>query len=438
MRDRQEMNRKIISAIIMSSCLLGSAQASDNRTAPNVFSSGSTISSSKMNENFNFLASEMREKSVYCNNGETISDAINAGYNLLTIYGTCDGAIMVYKFDPIPFGINFSDMSNKPISHLIIKGGDADRAATITNTAGGMNSMVVRGGFLQLYNITFNDQLNVSEGSMLFASEVNYEVLNDQDASMGVYGNSYLAIRNSSISAEVRISASVVDIKSSTLNSAESDGEAFSLERNSHGELEESTVNGKISLWQSSTLDEKNSTINCSATYSCIVSNNSGLAMSGTTITCSDTTSTCVSVSNSSHLNLNDATITGGQYNAIELSYSSSGEIRDTTITANGTTGGINLRKNSSLRVENTNVQTSDGTALYVNNFSSIEINNSTFSRTNFSSDNSTPTVSAGSFAILDVWGASSALEYLSCYGGNISVNIGQEVTASPTTSGCD
>ncbi len=433
------MNRKIIAAIIMSSCLLGSAQASDNRTAPNVFSSGSTISSSKMNENFNFLASEMREKSVYCNNGETISDAINAGYNLLTIYGSCDGAIMVYILDPSPFGINFSDMSNKPISHLIIKGGDADRAATIKNTAGGMHSMVVLGGFLQLNNVTFNDQLNVSDGSVLMAHEVNYEVLNGESAKLGVYGTSYISLNNTSISAEVQISTgSVANIESSTLNSAESDGEALSLERNSHGSLEESTVNGKISLWQSSTLDEKNSTINCSATYSCIASNNSGLAMSGTTITCSDTTSTCVSVSDSSHLNLNDATITGGQYNAIELGYSSSGEIRDTTITANGTTGGINLRKNSSLRVENTNVQTSDGTALYVNNFSSIEINNSTFSRTNFSSDNSTPTVSAGSFAILDVWGASSALEYLSCYGGNISVNIGQEVTASPTTGGCD
>ena len=135
------MTKNIFAAIIMSSCLLGSVQASDNRTAPNVFSSGSTISSSKMNENFNFLASEMREKSVYCDNGETISDAINAGYNLLTIYGSCDGAIMVYILDPSPFGINFSDMSNKPISHLIIKGGDADRAATITNTAGGMNPL---------------------------------------------------------------------------------------------------------------------------------------------------------------------------------------------------------------------------------------------------------------------------------------------------------
>ena len=55
--------------------------ASDNRSAPNVFSSGSTISSSQMNENFNFLASEIREKDVDCNNGETITDAINEGYN---------------------------------------------------------------------------------------------------------------------------------------------------------------------------------------------------------------------------------------------------------------------------------------------------------------------------------------------------------------------
>ena len=54
----------------------------DNRSAPNVFSSGSTISSSQMNENFNFLASEIREKDVDCNNGETISVAINEGTHL--------------------------------------------------------------------------------------------------------------------------------------------------------------------------------------------------------------------------------------------------------------------------------------------------------------------------------------------------------------------
>ena len=63
----------------------------DNRTAPNVFSPGNTISSSQMNENFNFLASKARVKTVNCDSGETIADAINEGFNYLKISGTCDG-----------------------------------------------------------------------------------------------------------------------------------------------------------------------------------------------------------------------------------------------------------------------------------------------------------------------------------------------------------
>ncbi len=120
--------KKILGLLTILSFVGSLAHPSDNRSAPNVFSSGSTISSSKMNENFNFLASEIREKDVYCDNGETISDAINEGYNSLTIYGTCDGGVMVYMFDPNPFGVSYSQMSNKPISHLIIKGGDSNRS----------------------------------------------------------------------------------------------------------------------------------------------------------------------------------------------------------------------------------------------------------------------------------------------------------------------
>ena len=78
--------KKILSLMMMLAILAITSYASDNRSAPNVFSSGSTISSSQMNENFNFLASEFREKDVYCDNGETISDAINEGYNSLTIF----------------------------------------------------------------------------------------------------------------------------------------------------------------------------------------------------------------------------------------------------------------------------------------------------------------------------------------------------------------
>ena len=56
--------------------------ASDNRSAPNVFSSGSTISSSQ----FLQLPCMIREKDVDCNYGDTISEAINEGYNSLTIW----------------------------------------------------------------------------------------------------------------------------------------------------------------------------------------------------------------------------------------------------------------------------------------------------------------------------------------------------------------
>ena len=77
--------KKILGFMMMVGLLAMPSHASDNRSAPNVFSSGSTISSSQMNENFNFLASNYREKTVDCDNGESIASAIDAGYNFLTI-----------------------------------------------------------------------------------------------------------------------------------------------------------------------------------------------------------------------------------------------------------------------------------------------------------------------------------------------------------------
>ena len=117
-----------ITLLLLSTLAFGS----DNRSAPNVFSSGSTISSSQMNENFNFLASEIREKDGNCNNGEKITDAINEGYNSLTIYGSCNSAIAVYRLDPSPFGWSYSDLPNKPLSSLVIKGGNNDGSDSMT------------------------------------------------------------------------------------------------------------------------------------------------------------------------------------------------------------------------------------------------------------------------------------------------------------------
>ena len=203
-----------ITLLLLSTLAFGS----DNRSAPNVFSSGSTISSSQMNENFNFLASEIREKDVYCDSGDTISDAINKGYNSLTIYGTCDGGVMVYMFDPNPFGVTYSQMSNKPISHLIIKGGDSNRTSKIINTTGGMGSMVTSKGYLQLYNLTFNDKISVNDGGMLDATKINYEVtVTGKDNRIGAYGNSQLTIHESTINAEIGISESSLGIIKETI-----------------------------------------------------------------------------------------------------------------------------------------------------------------------------------------------------------------------------
>ena len=85
-------------------------------------------------------------------------------------------------------------MLNKPISHLIIKGGDSNRTAKIINTSGGMKSNIMSNGTLQLYNLT-NDSLNINDGSVLMLNGVDYEALNlenDEYSRIGISGNSFL------------------------------------------------------------------------------------------------------------------------------------------------------------------------------------------------------------------------------------------------------
>ena len=117
-----------------------------------------------MNENFNFLASKARVKTVNCDSGETIADAINEGFNYLKISGTCDGGIMVYNFDPSPFGMSISDLPNKPVSHLIIKVLMQIEAKIVK---GSMNSNVMKNSYLQLIDLTFNDKIYVNNESSL-------------------------------------------------------------------------------------------------------------------------------------------------------------------------------------------------------------------------------------------------------------------------------
>ena len=230
------MNKILV--LILAIGFSGSLFGADNRSAPNIFSSGSTISSSQMNENFNFLASKARVKTVNCDSGETIADAINEGFNYLKISGTCDGGIMVYNFDPSPFGMSISDLPNKPVSHLIIKGVDANRGAKIVK--GSMNSNVMKNSYLQLIDLTFNDKIYVNNESSLELFNVKYEVLIDGTSlELEASRNSHLTIENSSIHGRVGVgNNSSLDFENSTLNCDPNSWTCLSLSNNSSGELD--------------------------------------------------------------------------------------------------------------------------------------------------------------------------------------------------------
>ena len=310
-----------------------SSHASDNRSAPNVFSSGSTISSSQMNENFNFLASEIREKDVYCDNGETIKDAINKGYNSLTIYGTCDGGVMVYLFDPSPFGVTYSQMSNKPIKHLIISGGDSNRASKIINTTGGMSSMVTSKGYLQLYNLTFNDKININDGGMISATEINYEVtVTGEDSRIGAYGNSELYIEKSTINAKVDVSESSLGIIKETTITAPANSGGVYVSDSSHLELEDT------------------SSVICNYEYSCINVDSSSAHIDDTNI--NNTLGSGLGISRNSSVDLSNSTLGCGTsenvWSCINTNWNSHIEISGTTITNNNSQArGLDVQWNS-------------------------------------------------------------------------------------------
>jgi len=242
-----------------------------------------------MNENFGFLASEMREKSVYCDNGETISDAINAGYNSLTIYGSCSGAVGVYRMDPSPFGISYSDMPNKPTSFLLIQGGTGDGSDSITApTSSNFKFIVGNNAFVQLHNLTLNSEVYIDDGS-----SVRFET---------VTINGHIEANNNSTAL----------LKNSTLNGT-TDNPPLRVKANGHAEVENTDINGlstgyeAIWLW-----------------------NNASLMLQGTSTVSAPSGSTGLYVSlNSSVVIQDDVVITSVDRNAISIDKNSSVGIKN-------------------------------------------------------------------------------------------------------------
>ena len=271
-----------VSCVMLSSISVLLAQ-----TVPHTFSPNTPAKASEVNENFEFLASELREISINCNEGEAITDAINSGYNVLTITGDCYGAFHVYAMDVQPFGMAPSEVANKPISRLTIKGSEENRLSRILpHPTINLNSLVTSSGFLQLYNLTLVDRLMIGDNSMAYLNEVSYD---SSDHRLSAYGNSYLRIDNSTISGEIMAGeSSVITIKNSTITGhQDNEYEALSLDRNSHLETESSVINGYVSVWWGSTYHDDSSQIDClvSSEKSCVYGTyNSSIDLNNTTI----------------------------------------------------------------------------------------------------------------------------------------------------------
>ena len=343
-----------ITLLLLSTLAFGS----DNRSAPNVFSSGSSISSSQMNENFNFLASEIREKDVYCDNGESITDAINEGYNSLTIRGNCNGAIGVYKLAPSAYGISYNDMPNKPISYLIIKGYNNDKSDIITTPSGG-NDFFVDDSYLQLSGIT----LNLGEDFYI--------------------GSSFLRTKNVEINGKLKLSrSSTGDIEDTIINGEVNVRESSSLP------LNDSTINGEIDIEENSSTKIRNSTINGELE----IADNSYASLDETTVNGTPNDRT-IKVKHNSTISLWKSNITGATgagdviwiYNNSSISSNGDSSTSDgrSNITAPSGEHGIRLELNSSGDISTTNITSVDTQAIYLQHNSSLAVwNNVNIDRT--------------------------------------------------------
>ncbi len=319
-----------------------------------------------MNENFNFLASEIREKEVNCDNGETITDAINEGYNSLTIRGDCNGAVAVYKLSPSAYGFSYNDMPNKPISYLVIKGFNNDKSDTITTPSGGFD-FFVDDSYLQLSGIT----LNLGEDFYI--------------------GSSFLRTKNVEINGKLKLSrSSTGDIEDSIINGEVNVRESSSLP------LSDTTINGEIDIEHNSSVKIRNSTINGELE----IVDNSFASLDETTVNGTPNDRT-IKVYHSSSISLWKSNITGATgggdviwiYNNSSISSMGDSSTSDgrSSITAPSGEHGIRFELSSSGEISSTNITSVDRQAIYLQHNSSLAVwNNVNIDRTD---DTSSPDI---------------------------------------------
>jgi hypothetical protein len=336
-----------------------------------VFSSGTTISSSQMNENFRFLASEIRETEVYCDSGDTISEAINAGYNSLIVYGTCNTGLFLTVMDTNVFGISESNLPNKAASFLILKGGDSGNNAKIFVPEGAM--FAVDNAYLQLDNIEMNfseiwfghsllrSENSTINGDVTFAKSTSTDIYNTTfNGQVSLWHNGSLVMSNSTINGTLNAdSNSSIDINSSSLNFNCSDRHCISLSNSSSANIDQSNINISNSTNNGDIFIGSNSVANLynlSFTGTIRVSKNGTLMTESLTLSCGSG-SACINIDHSSYLEFDTSNVSSVDTPAIELHSGSGAWIMNSSVSrTDAGSADIHLNSGSNLDLGNNNV----------------------------------------------------------------------------------
>lgn len=256
--------KKIFSLVMIMALISFSAFSSETNSIQS-FNSGDTISSSQMNSNFQFLTKQFKtnEKVINCPE-DSITDAIDEGFNHLIINGTCQTTFMISPFH-LPWVAQYGLEVTKPIVHLTLEGGTNGVLEKTNNGFG----MFVFGGAVLIKNITITQpiyaslsarvnidnstisKINSQQGSAIDINSTNINCDNSESICIYLTGSSNfrgekLTVNsNTDTMLEAEFSSSA-EIKESTFNdtSLNSDGgnTSIDIDRNSSVQFEDTTI----------------------------------------------------------------------------------------------------------------------------------------------------------------------------------------------------
>ena len=311
----------------------------------NTFSDGDIVSAEKMNENFDFVIKDIRATKVYCNGGETIKSALESGFNYLTIYGICtDQIVAINPVDPVEFGEN-RELS-PPLGHIVIKGGEDNRGATL-----GEGSIIASAfqSSLQLVNLTIQEHVSASYGSMIHLKDVS---INKPGNEIYVTENSILIVENSDIQIPVVLkNGSLARLRNIEM-SVSSNSAFFELSRGSILEMESvnithrsdnlnfnpqrndlTSVASLVTAIGNSSVSVTDSTIQTTTSAAFLIVRGSEIELNDSTVISDSFLSTFII---NAKLDIKNSTMSNTINEAIGMIEGSSGYISDTTITGTG------------------------------------------------------------------------------------------------------